>query len=250
MSQNILFFSQNCQYSKKLIAKIINTPLYGSLQKVCVDDPQTRTKLPKWVNCVPMIYLAQNNTSFQNPLRDPEIWMWIENQISQTQVKQQPPQQQFQQQQQNMNQNPPPSNQQNQHPQAIGGDSMGFEPFNSLEMKGGIASDNYSMFSTNDDTMFLHSYETIGGGKGPNQPPPPPPSGQYQTPSGTLGGGGNGFNQNQSDSRSSQKQEKFEQELAMKRALRDQDATAPQQKKMDGVPQNFNQMWEQQQGRQ
>jgi hypothetical protein len=36
----------------------------------------------------------------------------------------------------------------------------------------------------------------------------------------------------------------------MKRALRDQDATAPQQKKMDGVPQNFNQMWEQQQGRQ
>lgn len=254
MSQNILFFSQNCQYSKKLIAKIINTPLYGSLQKVCVDDPQTRTKLPKWVNCVPMIYLAQNNTSFQNPLRDPEIWMWIENQISQTQVKQQPPQQQFQQQQQNMNQNPPPSNQQNQQPQSIGGDSMGFEPFNSLEMKGGIASDNYSMFSTNDDTMFLHSYETIGGGKGPNQPPPQPPSGQYQTPSGTLGGGGNGdgngFNQNQSDSRSSQKQEKFEQELAMKRALRDQDATAPQQKKMDGVPQNFNQMWEQQQGRQ
>lgn len=248
MSQNILFFSQNCQYSKKLIAKIINTPLYGSLQKVCVDDPQTRTKLPKWVNCVPMIYLAQNNTSFQNPLRDPEIWMWIENQISQTQVKQQPPQQQFQQQQQNMNQNPTPSS--NQQP-AIGGDSMGFEPFNSLEMKGGIASDNYSMFSSNDDTMFLHSYETIGGGKGPNQPPPPPPSGQYQTPSGTLGGGGgNGFNQNQSDSRSSQKQEKFEQELAMKRALRDQDATAPQQKKMDGVPQNFNQMWEQQQGRQ
>jgi hypothetical protein len=250
MSQNILFFSQNCQYSKKLIAKIINTPLYGSLQKVCVDDPQTRMKLPKWVNCVPMIYLAQNNTSFQNPLRDPEIWMWIENQISQTQVKQQPPQQQFQQQQQNMNQNPTPSNQQNQQPQAMGGDSMGFEPFNSLEMKGGIASDNYSMFSSNEDTMFLHSYETInGGGKGPNQPPPPPPSGQYQTPTGTLGGG-NGFNQNQSDSRSSQKQEKFEQELAMKRALRDQDTTAPQQKKMDGVPQNFNQMWEQQQGRQ
>jgi hypothetical protein len=254
MSQNILFFSQNCQYSKKLIAKIINTPLYGSLQKVCVDDPQTRMKLPKWVNCVPMIYLAQNNPSFQNPLRDPEIWMWIESQISQVQVKQQPPQQQFQQQQQNMNQKQSASS--NQQP-AIGGDSMGFEPFNSLEMKGGIASDNYSMFSTNDDTMFLHSYETIGGVKGPNQPPAPPPSGQYQTPTGTLGGGGgggngngNGFNQNQSDSRSSQKQEKFEQELAMKRALRDQDSTAPQQKKMDGVPQNFNQMWEQQQGRQ
>ncbi len=249
MSQNILFFSQNCQYSKKLIAKIINTPLYGSLQKVCVDDPQTRVRLPKWVNCVPMIYLAQNNTSFQNPLKDPEIWMWIENQISQTQVKQQPPQQQFQQQQQNMNQNPPPSS--NQTP-SMGGDSMGFEPFNSLEMKGGIASDNYSMFSANDNTMFLHSYEMIGGGKGPNQPPPPPPSGQYNPPQGTLGGGGgsNGFNQNHSDSRSSQKQEKFEQELAMKRALRDQEMAAPQQKKMDGVPQNFNQMWEQQQGRQ
>jgi hypothetical protein len=243
MSQNILFFSQNCQYSKKLIAKIINTPLYGSLQKVCVDDPQTRVRLPKWVNCVPMIYLAQNNTSFQNPLKDPEIWMWVENQISQTQVKQQPPQQQFQQQQQNMNQNPPPSN--------MGGDSMGFEPFNSLEMKGGIASDNYSMFSANDNTMFLHSYEMIGGGggsgKGPNQPPPPPPSGQYHPPPTTLGGSGNG--NGQSDSRSAQKQDKFEQELAMKRALRDQDISAPQNKKMDGVPQNFNQMWEQQQGR-
>ena len=141
-----------------------------------------------------------------------------------------------------MNQNPPPSNQS----AAMGGDSMGFEPFNSLEMKGGIASDNYSMFSANDNTMFLHSYEMIGGGgKGPNQPPPPP-SGQYHPPQGTLGGGnGNG----QSDSRSSQKQDKFEQELALKRALRDQDISAPQSKKMDGVPQNFNQMWEQQQGR-
>lgn len=250
MSQNILFLSQNCQHSKKLISKIINTPLYNSLQKVWVDDPQTRARLPKWVNCVPMIYLAQNNTSFQNPLRDPEIWMWIENQISQTQVKQQPPQQQFQQQQQNMNQNPPPSN--------MGGDSMGFEPFNSLEMKGGIASDNYSMFSGNDNTMFLHSYEMIGGGgKGPNQPPPPPPSGQYHPPQGTLGGGGGGGGNmggmggmgGSSDSRSAQKQDKFEQELAMKRALRDQDISAPQNKKMDGVPQNFNQMWEQQQGR-
>jgi hypothetical protein len=239
MSQNILFFSQNCQHSKKLIAKIINTPLYGSLQKVCVDDPQTRSKLPKWVNCVPMIYLAQNNTSFQNPLKDPEIWMWIESQISQTQVKAQPPQQQFQQQQQNMNQNPSPSSSQPPQP-PVGGESMGFEPFNSMEMRGGIASDNYSLFSNdNPNTVFQHSYEMIGANA-----PPPPPSSQYKPPSSQSGGMAQGMNQ--SDSRSSQKQEKFEQELAMKKAIRDQDSTAPQGRKMDGVPQNFNQMWEQQ----
>ena len=116
--QNILFFSQNCQHSKKLISKIINTPLYQSLQKVCVDDPQIRARLPKWVTCVPLIYLAQQNPAFPNPLKDPEIWMWVEQQISQNQVKMQPPQQQFQQQQQNMNNNynQQPSQQQQKAP--------------------------------------------------------------------------------------------------------------------------------------
>ena len=46
--------------------------------------------------------------------------------------------------------------------------------------------------------------------------------------------------------RSTQKQEKFEQELAMKKAMREQDNIGQQAgRKIDGVPQNFNQMWEQ-----
>ena len=249
MSQNILFFSQNCQHSKKLLAKIINTPLYGSLQKVCVDDPQTRSRLPKWVTCVPLIYLAQAHPSFQNPLKDNDINMWVESQISQMQTRNQPPQQQFQQQNQNLNQ----QQQQQQQPptaqqQSLVQDSMGFEAYNSLEMGGGIASDNYSMFSKEDspvnNNLFPHSYETISGSSFGSQNPQPRGSGNAFAPP-QPSNNSNNLSSNTNDSRSSQKQDKFEQDLAMKKALRDQDSVPQTNRKTDGVPQNFNQMWEQ-----
>ena len=254
MSQNILFFSQNCQYSKKLLAKIINTPLYGSLQKVCVDDPQTRSRLPKWVTCVPLIYLAQAHPSFQNPLKDNDINMWVESQISQMQARNQPPQQQFQQQNQNLNQQKQQSTQQStQQPptpqqQSLAQDSMGFEAYNSLEMGGGIASDNYSMFSKEDSSsnpnLFPHSYETISGSSFGSQNPQPRGQGNAFAPP-QPSNNSNNLSSNTNDSRSSQKQDKFEQELAMKKALRDQDSVPQTNRKTDGVPQNFNQMWEQ-----
>ena len=249
MSQNILFFSQNCQHSKKLLAKIINTPLYGSLQKVCVDDPQTRSRLPKWVTCVPLIYLAQAHPSFQNPLKDNDINMWVESQISQMQTRNQPPQQQFQQQNQNLNQ----QQQQQQQPptaqqQSLVQDSMGFEAYNSLEMGGGIASDNYSMFSKEDspvnNNLFPHSYETISGSSFGSQNPQPRGSGNAFAPP-QPSNNSNNLSSNTNDSRSSQKQDKFEQDLAMKKALRDQDSVPQTNRKTEGVPQNFNQMWEQ-----
>lgn len=248
MSQNILFFSQNCQHSKKLLAKIINTPLYGNLQKVCVDDPQTRSRLPKWVTCVPLIYLAQAHPTFQNPLKDNDINMWIESQISQMQSRNQPPQQQFQQQNQNLNQQQqqqqPPTAQQ----QSLVQDTMGFEAYNSLEMGGGIASDNYSMFSNEDspvnNNLFPHSYETISGSSFGSQNPQPKGSGNAFAPP-QQSNNSNNLSSNSNDSRSSQKQDKFEQDLAMKKALRDQDSVPQTNRKTDGVPQNFNQMWEQ-----
>ncbi len=257
MTQNILFFSQHCQHSKKLIAKIINTPIYQSIQKVCVDDPQTRSRLPKWVTCVPMLYLAQQNPTLPNPLKDPEIWLWVESIISQNQAKAQPPQQQFQQQQQNMNnqfqQQSNSSKKSEQQPMMD--QDMGFMPFNSLEMKGGIASDSYSEFLKDDSqsnslSLFSHSYEFIGGN---NQsafqaPPKQPAPQQFQMPSNNNNQSyQQNMNQNQGgDSRSSQKQEKFEQELAMKKALRDQDFSNNNVgRKVEGLPQNFNQLWEQ-----
>jgi hypothetical protein len=283
MSQNILFFSQNCQHSKQLISKIVNTPLYQTLQKVCVDDPQTRARLPKWVTCVPLIYLSQPHQTLQNPLKDKEIWMWVEQQISQNQMRMQPPQQQFQQQQQQQNMNqqqqfqqqfqqqspqpqqqsqqppqqqqfqqPPQQSQQSQQPQqqnqeSMGNDFLGLTPFNSLEMGSGIASDNYSMFSKDDtqsslNSFFPHSYEIIGGNNG-NGGPNPPPQQQSQSfaPPQPSFSGGNGGN-----SRSEQKQSAFEQEFAMKKAMRDQDGMGQQPaRKVDGLPQNFNQMWDQ-----
>ena len=285
MSKNILFFSQNCNYSKKLIAKIINTPIYNSLQKVCVDDPQTRARLPKWVVCVPLIYFEQQQPGYSNILKDQELWKWVEDQVSRIQMQNQPPQQQFQQQNQQMNQTQQMQQQQQQYTQQsmqqsmqpqqpmqnkqqsqqqgqqqgqqqslINQNSMGFEPFNGLEMKGGIASDNYSLFTmdnnngSNSSNLFPHTYETVGGGPmggpqfnsnnsmGNNQMGPPQPSNPQ--------GGGPNF-QDQTN-RPSQKQDKFDQDFAMKKALRDQDmgmSSGPA--KMDGVPQNFNQMWEQ-----
>ena len=263
MSQNILFFSQNCQHSKKLLAKIINTPLYGNLQKVCVDDPQTRSRLPKWVSCVPLIYLAQAHPTFQNPLKDNDINMWIESQISQMQSRNQPPQQQFQQQNQTLNQqqqsqqqSQPPqqsSNQQapTQQQQSLAQDSMGFEAYNSLEMGGGIASDNYSMFSKEDapinPNLFPHSYETISGTSFGSQNPQPKGYGNAFSPpqQSNNQNNSNNLSSNSNDSRTSQKQEKFEQDLAIKKAMRDQDSVPQTNRKTDGVPQNFNQMWEQ-----
>lgn len=250
MSQNILFFSQNCQHSKKLLAKIINTPLYGSLQKVCVDDPQTRSRLPKWVTCVPLVYLAQAHPNFQNPLKDNNINMWVESQISQMQARNQPPQQQFQQQNQSLNNQQQQQSNQQQAPtpqqQSLVQDTMGFEAYNSLEMGGGISSDNYSMFSKEDTpanpNLFPHSYETISGSSFGSQNPQPKGSGNAFAPPQPSN---NNLSSNSNDSRTSQKQDKFEQDLAMKKALRDQDSVPQTNRKTDGVPQNFNQMWEQ-----
>ncbi len=234
--QNILFFSQNCQYSKKLIAKIINLPIYNNFQKICVDDPQTRSRLPKWVTCVPLVYLAQPHPSFQNPLKDQELWMWVEQLVSSQQQKQQPPQPiQFQ--------SPPPQQQQQQQQNSFGG----IEPYNFAEMRGGISSDTYSLYnSENNGSLFPHTYETVGGGTvqmsngGGN-------GNMNGGGNGNMNGGGNGNMMDMGGtSRSSQKQEKFDQDFAMKKAMRDQDVgmASQQPRKQEGVPDNFNQMFE------
>jgi hypothetical protein len=232
-SQNILFFSQNCQYSKKLIAKIINLPIYANFQKICVDDPQTRSRLPKWVTCVPLIYLAQPHPSFQNPLRDKELWAWVEQLVS-SQQQTQPVQFQSSSTQQQL---PPPQQQQQQQQQQQNGFGS-IEPYNFAEMRGGISSDTYSLFNSdnNGSSLFPHTYETVGGG-----PLPMSNNGGNMN----MSGGGGGMDMG-GTSRSSQKQEKFDQDFAMKKAMRDQDVgmAVQQPRKQDGIPENFNQMFE------
>ncbi len=270
MNQNILFFSQNCQHSKRVMAKLIDTPVSQSLQKVCVDDPQTRARLPKWVTCVPLIYLSQSQQGQPSILKDNDLWAWVEHQISQSQIQRQPPQQQFQQQNQAMNQRP-------SQPQSAPSQQMqngDLIPFNLMEMKSGVASDNYSLLNPDSnepnmmDGLFMHSYELISGSNqkplNPQQQPQqqqqqnfnrnqPPPSYSPNIPNMQQQQQGmqqqqmrmNMNNDPNQSSRSSQKQEKFEQELAMKKAMREQDNFGQQAgRKVDGVPQNFNQMWE------
>ncbi len=273
MNQNILFFSQNCQHSKKLMAKLIDVPIYQTLQKVCIDDPQTRSRLPKWVTCVPLIFIAQTQQAQPSILKDNELWAWVEYQISQAQMQRQPPQQQFQQQNQAMNQRPAqPQSAPSQQMQ--NGDLI---PFNLMEMKSGIASDNYSLINPDNNDpnlmngLFMHSYELISGNGQQNKiqtqqtqqtqqrgnaPPSYSPNIQSQGMPQNMNFGQQqqqqqqqqqmNMNDSNQSARSIQKQEKFEQELAMKKAMRDQDNFGQQVgKKVDGIPQNFNQMWEQ-----
>lgn len=252
------------------MAKLIDMPVYQTLQKVCIDDPQTRNRLPKWVTCVPLIFISQTSQGQPNILKDNDLWAWVEHQISQAQIQRQPPQQQFQQQNQSMNQRP-------SQPQSAPSQQMqngDLIPFNLMEMKSGIASDNYSLLDpdSNEPNMmnglFMHSYELISGNENSGQPPTnskqqqnqqnfnrgqPPPSYSPNMPQQGMQQSQqqqqqmrNNINDPNQSARSTQKQEKFEQELAMKKAMREQDNIGQQAgRKIDGVPQNFNQMWEQ-----
>ena len=72
--KNILFYSNNCNYSKEVIKKISESPLKDNLIYVCVDDQNI--KLPDFLTAVPTIYLVQN----KKILMDEEIINWIQQQ--------------------------------------------------------------------------------------------------------------------------------------------------------------------------
>ena len=93
MSKDILFYSNQCEYSKKIYGMVGNS---NSILCVCVDDPNV--KLPTFVQAVPLIYVP----SQKRIIVDEAVELWAKTNFSQ----QQGMGQQQQQHQQRMN-NPP-----------------------------------------------------------------------------------------------------------------------------------------------
>ena len=81
MEKNILFYSQHCDYSKRLL-KILNDERIGhNLVRICVDGICNR--LPKFVTGVPAIFLRES----QSILMDDQLQEWINHERQSQQSK-------------------------------------------------------------------------------------------------------------------------------------------------------------------
>jgi len=254
MSQNILFFSERCPHSKKLISKIINTPLYNTLQRVCVDSSDVRSRLPKFVVSVPLVYLSQASPRYGQVIIDPNIWLWLEEQLRavHTATVSNFSQPQAQPVHNPAGQQGPPAAQPGNTsaaPPAMN-DSSDFLAYNEIEMGGGISTDLYAPFSKVDSQappsqpLYPHSYETVGIGGQPKTTPQAGNAAPNTLPT-NLVQPQSGSGQN---SRSGQRMDKFDQDLAMRKTMRDNEPYAKNIHAVQGVPQNFDQQWSQNSG--
>ena len=256
---NILYFSERCPYSKKLMAKIYNTPLFN-IQKVCVDTLEVRQKLPRYVvqtNKIPLIVLQQPHPKYGQLLYENTMWGWIEEQLNIIQTTaignfNQPrpsdhPREQPRQMEQPRDQPmhnptgqrgpPPPEPGNTTNKPSLPNDTDGFLAYNPLEMGGGISSDLYAPFnSQGDQPLYEHSYEKVGNFQ-QQQPAQYQPSQQPMQPSQSSGSGSGG------ESRNSQKKDKIEQDFAMLQAMRKNEPYAQDNKPITGIPDNFEQQW-------
>ena len=71
MNKNILFYSNNCEYSQKLISIINEEKIGHNLVRICVDG--ICDKLPKFVQSVPTIFLRDT----KQVITDDDIQKWI-----------------------------------------------------------------------------------------------------------------------------------------------------------------------------
>ena len=73
MDKNLLFYSNHCQYSQKLI-KILNEEKIGhDIVRICIDSDNIR--LPSFIKNVPTIYLSKE----QKILTDDRLQEWLES---------------------------------------------------------------------------------------------------------------------------------------------------------------------------
>lgn len=68
MSQDILFYSDRCEYSMKIFNVLKDK---SSFLKVCIDDPGI--KLPTFVSVVPLIYISKD----KRIIIDDGVEMWV-----------------------------------------------------------------------------------------------------------------------------------------------------------------------------
>ena len=72
MTKNIIFYSNNCDYSKDILTRIDNN-LSHNFIKVCIDDE--RIEIPSFITAVPTIFLTEEKKILIND----KILEWIKD---------------------------------------------------------------------------------------------------------------------------------------------------------------------------
>jgi hypothetical protein len=72
---NLLFFSNQCQMCRSLLAILKNENMVSYFKLYCVDDPMIRAKLPPAITKVPTIIIPSMNKK----LVADEIFMWLKS---------------------------------------------------------------------------------------------------------------------------------------------------------------------------
>lgn len=75
--KNYLFYSNQCQHSKRLLLQIQKTSIINNFQLVNIDNPQVQ--LPNFVQAVPTLYLPAK----RQVLTDSHLFQWFENELAQ-----------------------------------------------------------------------------------------------------------------------------------------------------------------------
>ena len=73
--KNYLFYSNQCQHSKRLLLQIQKTPIINTMQMVNIDDP--KVQLPNFVQSVPTLYLPAK----RQVLTDTHLFKWFDEEL-------------------------------------------------------------------------------------------------------------------------------------------------------------------------
>ena len=73
--KNYLFYSNQCQHSKRLLLQIQKTPIVNTMQMVNIDDP--KVQLPNFVQSVPTLYLPAK----RQVLTDTHLFKWFDEEL-------------------------------------------------------------------------------------------------------------------------------------------------------------------------
>ena len=74
--KNYLFYSNQCQHSKRLLLQIQKTAIVNNIQLINIDNPQVQ--LPNFVQSVPTLYLPTK----RQVLTDTNLFTWFEDELS------------------------------------------------------------------------------------------------------------------------------------------------------------------------
>jgi hypothetical protein len=75
----ILFYSNNCPYSKEFLTLLYKSPLYNEFIKLCIEDANVKNRIPKNILSVPTIIMKTPDGKMQ--LEGTQIFEWF-NSIS------------------------------------------------------------------------------------------------------------------------------------------------------------------------